>query len=285
MTDVLVTGARGFVGNHLVKALGQRNISCIEVTRENGEISDRSTWDELPPSDVVVHLAAKTFVPESWKNPEAFYSTNIGGTLQALEYCRKHSARMVMLSSYLYGMPDQLPIPETAPIRAVNPYMFSKKTAEESCRFYAEAFGVSCIVLRVFNIYGPGQNDDFLVPTIVNQAVQGDEIVVNDLTPKRDYLHITDLISAIVSAIHSDLEFEIMNIASGVSFSVEDVIRFTQSASGRSIPVKSRGIVRENEIMDTVADVSKAERVMGWSPTITLEDGIAMLVEHYEKKS
>src|SRR5690348_5091439 len=136
MSSVLVTGATGFIGRHLVPRLRSEGQEVLEVSRAAGDVADHSTWRRLPRTDVVVHLAAQSFVPESWHRPETFLRTNALGTIEALEYCRVHRAHLVFPSSYMYGDAARQPIPETTPLEAKNPYALSKKLAEEACEFF-----------------------------------------------------------------------------------------------------------------------------------------------------
>ena len=169
MTKVLVTGATGFIGQNIIPKLRSCQYDIIAANSLDGDVADKATWLRFPRADVLVHLAGTTFVPDSWNEPARFLKTNIHGMVCALDYCRQHRARLVHLSSYLYGNPKILPIPESAPIIANSPYALSKKIAEEVCRYYAESFGVSIIILRPFNVYGPGQSRQFLIPSIINQ--------------------------------------------------------------------------------------------------------------------
>lgn len=279
MTRILVSGSTGFVGSALIRRLAKRESThIVAINSANGDIADSQTWMSLPTTDVVVHLAAKTFVPDSWEQPAAFMRTNFTGTLHALEYCRSHNARLIFMSSYLYGNPAHLPIDEQAPVAAPNPYALSKKLAEDLCRFYAETFDVNVSIFRVFNIYGPNQGDKFLVPTIVNSVRQRSTVRVKDLAPKRDFLYVDDLIEALICAIDAPQRFEIFNIASGTSHSVSDVIDIAQRLAGHQVPVHSEEIRRPNEIMETLGDISKAKRLLKWSPRWTLEDGVAELL-------
>jgi GDP-4-dehydro-6-deoxy-D-mannose reductase len=279
VTKILVSGATGFVGSALTGKLRDRE-SCevFSLTSSNGDIAEAQTWRSLPAADVVIHLAAKTFVPDSWKDPTAFLRTNFIGTTQALDYCRTHKARLVFLSSYLYGNPARLPIDEQAAVSATNPYALSKKLAEEACRFYAENFGVAVTILRVFNLYGGGQGGKFLIPSIVSQVLDGRAIQVKDLAPKRDFLFIDDLVEAIVCAIDQPQAFEIFNIASGTSHSVREVIDIVMRIAQRTVPVHSEEVRRQNEIMDTQGDITKARRMLSWVPRWTLEAGVAEIL-------
>jgi nucleoside-diphosphate-sugar epimerase len=202
--------------------------------------------------------------------------SNLLGTIEALEFCRRHGARLVFLSSYMYGEPERLPIDETAPVIARNPYALSKKLAEDACRFYAESFGTSVTVFRPFNVYGPGQAEPFLVPFIARQIWEGKEIRVKDLAPRRDYVYVQDVVDGIVSGAEQGLGYQLFNLGSGQSHSVEELIAAMQLVSGSALPVTTAGERRPEEIMDTVADISAARRAFGWTPGYSLRDGLAL---------
>jgi nucleoside-diphosphate-sugar epimerase len=231
----------------------------------------------LPGVDVVVHLAAKTFVPESWDAPALFMRTNLLGTIEALEYCREHRARLVFLSSYMYGAVAQQPIPEGTPLVAANPYALSKKLAEEACEFYANRFDVEATIVRPFNIYGPGQADAFLIPTILRQLAAGTEIRVKDLEPRRDFVYVSDVVAAILQAVNRAGRGGVFNIGSGTSHSVAELIQAIQEVWGTNLPVRVDGARRQGEVMDTVADIARARQHLGWTPRVTLRQGLEAL--------
>jgi nucleoside-diphosphate-sugar epimerase len=253
------------------------NHAVIEADSRSGDVADQSTWRALPTADIVVHLAGRSFVPDSWTQPTEFIRTNALGTIGALDYARERQARVVFLSSYLYGHPQTVPIPETAPLVATNPYALSKKLAEDACRFYAESFGVSVTVLRPFNVYGPGQSEEFLIPSIIRQIMAGGPIRVRDLEPKRDYVYVTDVVRSIVKAVDHANTFRVLNIGSGTSHSVRELIDMIQTVWGTQLPVLCEGKRRKDEVMDTVADISEAQRHLHWSPEWTLSRGVANL--------
>ena len=277
MSRVLVTGASGFIGRHLVRRLDVDGHVTTDVHRATGDVSEPATWKRFPAADVVVHLAARSFVPDSWEAPGPFLRTNLTGTVEALEYCRAQGARLVFLSSYLYGDAVRQPISENSPLVAKNPYALSKKLAEEACQFFADQFEVAVTILRPFNIYGPGQSETFLVPTIINQLATRDEVRVRDLDPRRDYVYVLDVVDAIARAVVHERGGGVLNIGSGTSHSVAELIATIQEVWGTNLPVRSDGVRRKGEVMDTVADVSRAEAVLGWTPRFSLRQGLEAL--------
>ena len=226
------------------------------------------------------HLAAKTFVPASWQSPASFYEVNVMGTINVLEYCRKHSTPLTFVSSYVYGQPDYLPITESHPLRAVNPYAHSKLLAEDVCGFYTRNFQVPVTIIRPFNLYGPGQADQFLIPTLIRQALSPDHpaIVVNDTAPRRDYIYITDLIDLFLASAAKPNP-GIYNAGSGCSYSIADIVNLINELLPVAKPLESRGDLRTNEIPDVVADVARARAAFGWMPQVNFRDGISRTMQ------
>ncbi len=283
MPKILVTGATGFVGTHLTKALVDLGHDVVALTSGMGNIALATTWATIPATDIVIHLAAKTYVPDSWEQPQIFMETNAYGTLRALEYCRKHKAKMIFISSYLYGNPANLPIDESSPIFTPNPYALSKKIAEDFCTFYADNYHLSTVIIRPFNIYGPGQPTSFLIPMLIKQVLTNKEIKVKDLEPKRDYIYIADLVNAIIKALQLT-NFNIINIGSGTSYSVAEIIGLIQEICGTDYQVFSSGTKRPAEIMDTVAGIIKAAEILHWQPIVSMKAGLLQIVQ-LEKNS
>ena len=279
MTKVLVTGADGFIGCSLISALEKMELSVVVHTRKNGDITDKKTWKSLPVVDHVFHLAACSYVPESWNDPVGFIETNLMGTQMALEYCRKNKSHLIYVSAYIYGEPSRLPIQESDPATPNNPYALSKYLAERTCEFYSQYWDMGVTIVRPFNVFGPRQRPEFLIPEIVKQIRESDEIRVKDLDPRRDYIYIDDVVDMLVKTMSIPQGLNVLNIGSGISYSVRDIINIIQEVAGTNLPVYSEQSTRKQEIADVVADVSKAEKLLGWSPRYTFADGITNLLK------
>ena len=275
MTNVIVTGGAGFIGKHLVPRLRIDGHQVFSVDSKSGDIAESGTWRGFPDAEVVVHLAARTFVPDSWDQSAEYIRINLNGTIQALEYCRASGARLIFLSSYMYGEPEFLPIPESAKLDVKNPYALSKMLAEKACHFYSDNLGVRVTILRPFNAFGAGQANTFLIPAIIDQVLADTTIRVMDLEPKRDYIYVKDLVEAITIIINLNSHDGVFNIGSGISHSVAELITTIQNVLGTKLPVVSVGVRRSGEIMDTVADITAASQAFGWRPHFSLCEGLA----------
>ena len=274
MKSVLVTGADGFLGHHILRDLTGHGFDVLPKRRTDGDVTRSTTWDKFPASDFLVHLAGLTFVPASWENPTEFVQSNSVSTSHALDFCRKNKTKMIFLSTYLYSSKLSTPIKETDEIDPANPYALSKFLGEQLCSFYAKQFGVEVIILRPFNVFGSGQNSRFLIPSIISQATKSDEISVLDIRPARDYVFIEDLVDAVHKSITADLRFGIINVGTGVASTVEQLIFSLADVIGRELTIKSSNQERFGEIISTQADISQAKLLLGWQPKWSLSQGL-----------
>ena len=274
MKSVLVTGADGFLGQHIIRDLTSHGFNVLPKRRTDGDVTKSATWDKFPASDFLVHLAGLTFVPASWENPTEFVQSNSISTSHALDFCRKNKTKMIFLSTYLYSSKLGTPIKETDEIDPSNPYALSKFLGEQLCSFYAKQFGVEVIILRPFNVFGFGQNMRFLIPSIISQATKSDEISVLDIRPARDYVFIEDLLDAVHKSITSDLRFWIINVGTGVASTVEQLILSLADVIGRKLSISSSNQERFGEINSTQADISQAKLLLGWQPKWSLSEGL-----------
>ena len=278
--NILITGSDGFVGKKLCQRLIENHdfsLQCIDI-----KDVDLTRWEnvkeKIQPFDKVVHLAAVSYVPDSYKFPRRFYETNILSTLNILELCKEYNAGIIFASSYVYGKPQYLPIDEEHPIGAINPYAESKIIGERLCKAYHRDFGIKYAIIRPSNIYGKGQNSNFLIPTILNQLSTGN-ISLQSSKPKRDFIHIDDIISFYEKVIKKDFDSIILNAGSGKSISVEKLVEMILSFSSKTdVKVYYKDQERKNEVLDVVYDISRAGEYLGWKPEVSLEKGITSLL-------
>lgn len=281
MAIIAVSGSTGFIGSHLIKRLMAAGHDVIPVNRARGfDVTDFAKLRNIRPFDIAIHLAARMFVPDAFENPLSFYNTNVLGTLNMLELCRSFNARMIFPGSYVYGQPEYLPIDEKHPIKAFNPYAQSKLIGEQLCEGYYRDFDVPVTVLRIFNPYGLRQSDNFLIPKLIKQAKTGN-IHLDDPRPKRDFIFIDDLIDTFERVVSQKVTgFNVFNIGSGISYSVAELVNMVVREFNPAAQVEFSGKVRKNEVMDTVADITKAGDYLNWSPKISLEEGLRLWRSH-----
>ena len=284
MKHILVTGANGFIGNVLVEKLKQNNNLVSVFDTHIGDISVKNSLNIFNEAkiDNVIHLAARSFVPDSWQNPFDFYQTNVLGTTNVLEFCRNNDCKLTMISSYVYGAPEYLPIDENHPIKSYNPYSQTKIISETICDFYATNFGVKTTIIRPFNVYGPKQAPTFLIPEIITKAFNDEIIEVMDLKPKRDYIYVDDLVDALIQTL--DHPEGIYNIGSGYSISVADIVKTILKIANINKQYTSKQESRKNEIFDVIANIEKAKNELNWKPKTSLESGLLSCIESYKQE-
>lgn len=274
--NVLVTGANGFIGSYLTKRLMAEGHNVLEHSHTKGDLKQKETLLNYKDIDIVYHLAAKTYVPESWNEPYMYINDNNTMLLNVLEFCRRTGARLVFLSTYLYGEPEYLPVDEKHKCVSNTPYHLCKKIGEEICEFYSRNFGVDVVVIRPFNVYGKGQNKEFLLPKVYEQVADNNvkSIEVFNLAPKRDYVYVEDLVEILVRLMPYVKEYDVFNVGAGISYSVKEVIDIIQNELGTQKEVLEKFALRKNEVMDCVADIRHLESVIGKVRITSLEDGI-----------
>ncbi|MBI9066507.1 MAG: NAD-dependent epimerase/dehydratase family protein [Salinivirgaceae bacterium] len=278
---IVVTGSKGFIGKVLINSLHKLGHHIIEIDLELGhDVTEWDTFSSLSNYDCLVNLAAKLFVPDSFKDPLSFYNTNVVGTLNAIESCRINNAKFIQFSSYTYGAPDYLPIDENHPVRSFNPYSRSKIMGEDICKSYHSDFGVKSIIFRPFNIYGINQDSRFIIPTIIDQAKKG-KVILKDKRPKRDYIFVDDIISAVIKALDYDPKgTEVFNLGSGISTSVEELVLIIKKTFEKPFDVEYLEEYRQNEVLDTVANIEKIKEALNWKPKYSLKEGITKIIHN-----
>ena len=277
---IAITGSNGFLASFLIPLI-ENGHTIISISRSTGiDILKMDTMENLPHFDLIIHLAAKSYVPDAYSHPHDFYMTNCVGTLNVVETARVNQAKVIYISSYVYGHPEYLPIDEVHKTSAFNPYAQSKLIGEQICEGYARDFNMDITILRPFNIYGPSQPSHFLISKIVELVKAGGEVEIFDDRPKRDYIHAKDVALAIKAIVEKQEKgLNIYNVGFGKSYTSADIVSALETISGDKIVLKNLMKHRPNEIMDTVCNNQKLSRHFNWSPSISLEEGLKEIFE------
>jgi UDP-arabinose 4-epimerase len=321
---VLVTGGAGYIGSHTCKALAQAGYTPVAYDNlvyghreavqwgplEEGDIADRVRLDEVFAKYApvaVLHFAAYAYVGESVQDPGKYYRNNVLGSLVLLEAVRDHKVPHVVFSSTCasYGLPTQIPIPETHPQEPINPYGATKLMIERMLRDFDVAHGIRSISLRYFNAAGADpegavgehhEPETHLIPLVLDAAlgtrphvtIFGDDYYTEDGTCVRDYIHVTDLADAHVLALRA-LEqgspTTAYNLGNGNGFSVREVIASVERVTGRPVPVEV-GERRAGDPPRLVGDAHKARKELSWKPQYADLDTIVRTAwEWYRKRA
>ncbi len=307
---VLVTGADGFIGSHLVERLvaeGARvRAFCLynsrgsagwldEVTPEVraaveivfGDIRDaRLVRTATEGMDVVFHLAALIAIPYSYVAPESFIDTNVRGTLNALEAARDAGVgRFIQTStSEVYGTPESLPIRETHALSAQSPYAASKVAADQLAIAYARSYGQPVVVLRPFNTYGPRQSERAVLPTMLRQLLAGrDEVRLGRTDPRRDLTYVADSVDGFVRAASApDIDGEVIQLGTGRSESIAELFAMACTLLGveaRIVTDPDRVRPDASEVLVLESDPTKASERLGWQAVTPLEEGLRATID------
>lgn len=265
---ILITGINGFIGQHLARAL----ISKGHFVVGSGDVLDKKIVEKaIEGVDVVVHLAALTSHKDIVENKFETLEVNFLGTKNVLDaFLKSKSAKKFIYSSTgkVYGNVKFLPITEEHPTLPINALGKSKLITEKLIDFYAnneKAF----IIFRIFNVFGPGQKDNFLVPTILKQIKKSNKITLGDIKAKRDYIYIDDLINAFVLAVEKDIDsgLSIFNICSGKGISAKEIVSEISKATNAPIEINiNPALFRKDEEDVEYGSYEKAKQILGWRP-------------------
>lgn len=277
---IAVAGSDGFVGKNVCVQLGQAGHEIIPIDLAQGfDLSDPSSIEKVPEIECFIHLANLVYVPGSYKNPAMYYRVNYMTTLNALEICRKFNARLVYISSYVYGPPQYVPVDEQHPVCPFNPYAQTKVICEKLCEGYHRDFGVKVSVIRPFNIYGVGQKGMLLIPEIIGQLKTGKEIIqLKAASPRRDYINVIDVARAICTCALSDDDYGVYNACSGESVSVCEITEIINRNLKKKVQFSFSASDRPNEVDETRGSNEKM-KTLGWRPSITFEEGIIEILK------
>lgn len=270
---LLVTGSKGFIGSHLQRHLERHKIDMVAY---DGELTRLPEFDK--PCNAVVHLAARVL---SWREnsntgdlDDLIDKVNVDGTQAVLQYARKHKASLVFPSSCaVYGLRhSDAPISENAPLKPVRPNGRSKLAAENLIRAYRE---VPATILRLFNVYGPGQRPGFLVPNLAQHLNEGKALSLDMPQAVRDFVFVDDVVQAIIAAVTSERSdaIGIYNIGSGHGIEVRQLCALASKLTGKPLKLEP-GKFHDQQAEAMVADISAATRDLRWEPKTSLEIGL-----------
>lgn len=295
---VVVTGGAGFIGSHIADALVPDNDvrvldDCSTGYQENipdgaelvsGDVRDEDVVSAaIEDADLVFHEAAEVSVQRSVEQPKRSNEVNVGGTLNVLEAARDADARVVLASSCaIYGVPDSVPLSETERLGPRSPYGVDKAAIDSYAEVYHEQYGLETVALRYFNAYGPRQTAgeySGVISIFLDQARRGDPITVEgEGEQTRDFIHVSDVVRANLAAATTDAVGESYNVGTGEETSILTLAETVKrAADSDSDIVHVEG--REGDIPRSVADLSKSRELLGYEPTVSLEDGLRTLVD------
>lgn len=279
--NIAVSGSNGFVGKNVCGLLREAGHTIIPIDITGGyDLSETSIIDQVSKIDCFIHLANLVYVPASYEDPLRFYRTNYLTTLNALEICRKWNAKLVYISSYVYGPPQYIPVDEKHPVCPFNPYAQTKIICEKLCEGYQRDFGVKISIIRPFNLYGVGQRGKLLIPEIITQLKEGKKCInLKAASPKRDYVNVIDLSKAIKLCAEVECPIGPYNVCSGQSVSVREITEIINNNLKEKVQFFFSDSDRPNEVDETRGAYTKLKE-LGWEPSISFEDGIKAIVEN-----
>lgn len=310
ITKVMVTGGAGFIGSHVVDKLLQLGYAVVVV--DNFSSGDRDNVNRALPNssiyniditepslenifrrerpDLVCHLAAQISVQSSMKYPVNDANSNILGSINVMENCVRYGVKKLIYASSggaIYGEPKYLPCDERHPINPLSNYGVSKYAVEKYLQVYEENFDLNYTILRLSNVYGPRQDPygEAGVAAIFSMGMIEDrELVINGTgDQERDFLFIVDLVQAIVNALDR-ADREIVNLGNGIGYSVNTVYSILKEHSGY-VKNAQNGPAKPGEVFKIYLDVSKAQDVLGWKPTVPIATGLKLTMDWFKNKS
>jgi len=306
---VLVTGGAGFIGSHIVDKLLEKHFEVTVVDNLStgslqnisahvgksdfhfikGDIRDPETIKEsLKNVEVVFHEAAFVGVPESIDDPLLTNDVNVNGTLNLLEASRRAKVKRLVLASSaaVYGDTKTLPTSEDSAMHLNSPYAISKLTSEHYAKAYYKIFGLETICLRYFNVYGPRQTTGpyaAVITSFMDDLLKNKRpTIYGDGEQTRGFINVRDVVQANILAMEKDCAGETFNVAAGSSVTINNLLEIMKRIVGKSGVEPKHGAPRPHDIRESCGDISKARKILGFTPKISLEDGLTDLIKHHE---
>lgn len=317
MRSILITGGAGFIGSHLVDRLLSENnwrVTVVddfndfyspEIKRRNvqrqlqnpayklveADIRDKAALATVfadSKFDCIVHLAARAGVRPSLSEPQLYVETNINGTMYLLELARQHNVLQFVFgsSSSVYGVNEKVPFSESDPIfNPISPYAATKAAGELLCHTYSHLYGLRCICLRFFTVYGARQRPDLAIHKFSQLINDGKPIpVFGDGTTRRDYTYIDDILAGVRAAIdYEKTNYEVINLGESRTVELRELIGLLEKELDLRAVIE-RQPMQPGDVPQTFADISKARQLLGYNPQTQIEDGIRLFVDWFRKQ-
>lgn len=291
---VLITGITGFVGSHLARRLKNDGVEVYGVSRNKttkdifkvdvSKYSDLESVIKKYKINTCYHLAGESLVENGQKFPYQTFKTNILGTLNVLEVCRKNNVDRLIISSssHVYGK-NKLPYSEGYPLRPTRPYETSKATTDLIALSYVNSFKQKIFLPRFVNLYGPGDfNFSRIIPRTIRTVIFGKQPRVWGAKTMRDYLYIDDAVNAYTALLNADASSDrVFNIGSGNLVTAEDLVKKIIKISGKKLVSKKISGERRDEIKEQYVAWTRARKILGWSPLSSLDEGLAKTYTWY----
>ena len=317
MNKFLITGGAGFIGSHLVDRLLASDVTSITVVddfnnfydpsikhdniREHlkdpryriheEDIRDRGALETIFTEnnfDCVVHLAARAGVRPSLSEPQLYTETNINGTVNLLELARQSGVKQFVFgsSSSVYGINAKVPFSEDDPIRQpISPYAATKGAGELLCHTYSHLYGLRCVCLRFFTVYGPRQRPDLAIHKFAKLISEAKPIpVFGDGTTRRDYTYVDDIIDGVIAAIHyNSSDYEVFNLGESRTVELNELISLLEKELDTHAKI-DRQPPQPGDVPQTYADIAKARALLNYNPKTQIEEGLRRFVEWFRMR-
>jgi nucleoside-diphosphate-sugar epimerase len=274
VSKVLVTGGTGFIGSRVITALEAMNFEVFSPKSSNYDLRSPESWNKFPACDFVIHTAV-TLGNREIVSPHLPGSDNDQMLELALEFAKENESPFLFLSSYLYGEDPVVPTPETSPLFPLNPYAEMKLRGETLVMNFSNISAVPSTVLRLFNVYGPGQSDQFVIGKIVRQIKKKTPITLRTFDVSRDFVYIDDVVSAITLSVMNQKSSNIFNVGSGTPTSLKSVIESIESILQIKIEVEVLDALFTDKPLTTCADIKKIKQALDWTPKVDMFTGLS----------
>jgi len=304
---VLVTGAGGFIGSHLAERIVEEGGEVRALVHYNalgthgwldrsplrqqmdvvaGDLCDRDALrSAMEGCRIVFHLGALIAIPYSYQAPLSYLRTNVEGTTNVLQCARELGVERIVhtSTSEAYGTAQYVPIDERHPLQGQSPYAASKIGADKMVEAFHLSFGLPAVTVRPFNTFGPRQSARAIIPTVITQCLSGGKVVLGNLAPTRDLNFVSNTVDGFLAAgVAPGVEGRTINLGTGREISIRDLVTLIGRMTGREIDLATEAArmrPEKSEVERLLADATLAQTLLGWTPRVSLEEGLELTIQ------